>query len=144
MPEICRHLRYVSPCQENVRKEEYPTKVDLSTNAFHTSHEPLFQLLLDGARLSVGIVFVAWRQDARGSGTRKKVHKIHDSVFVNVSGLQDSRGRQVLLLCSTRGNIGRSDAEISPLVLVKQTAENRRRVEVWPVKFVNLYRARNI
>jgi hypothetical protein len=53
---------------------------------------------------------------------------------VDVSGLEDVRGGEILLLRS-EGLVGRrGDAEVATFVLVKQPAEDRGRVEVWPLR----------
>ena len=51
---------------------------------------------------------------------------------MDVSSLKDVRGRQVLLLCGKGGIFVRRDAEPSTFILIKESAENRRGIKVWP------------
>jgi hypothetical protein len=64
--------------------------------------------------------------------TREEVHQVNNTLFVDVSGLQDIRGGEVLLLRRKGLLCRRTDAEVAALVLVEQTAEDRGRVEVRP------------
>lgn len=139
MQERCRHLQGVSHAHGKcccVRSGN--TEVKLSTDAFDSSHEPFLQLFLDCARLSVRVVLVSRRQDARCPGTGKEIDEVYNAILMDIPRLQDCRRRQVLLLCGARGDVRRSDAEISTLVFVEKTAEDGGRIKVRPEKCVNL------
>jgi hypothetical protein len=53
---------------------------------------------------------------------------------VDVPGLQNIRGGEVLLLRGVGFLSWRRDAEVATFILVKETAEDRRRIEVGPRK----------
>lgn len=73
---------------------------------------------------------------------RKEVDQVNNAIFMYVSSLQDVGGRKVLLFSSVGDIFWRGDAEITTFVLVKESAEDGRRVEVWPGKLlVNCTRA---
>jgi hypothetical protein len=51
--------------------------------------------------------------------TREEVYQVNNALFVDIPGLQDIRGREVLLLCRESLFCRRTDAEVSTLVLVE-------------------------
>ena len=70
----------------------------------------------------------------RALWAREEVYQINNAFFVDVPGLQDVRRGEVLLLRRVGFVCRRRDAEIAAFVLVKQTAEERGRIEVRPGK----------
>jgi hypothetical protein len=51
--------------------------------------------------------------------TREEVYQVNNAFFVDVPGLQDVRGREVLLLSRESLVCRRTDAEVSTFVLVE-------------------------
>jgi hypothetical protein len=54
---------------------------------------------------------------------REEVYQVNNTFFVDVAGLQDIRGREVLLLGGVRFLSWRTYAEVTAFVLIEQTAE---------------------
>jgi hypothetical protein len=54
---------------------------------------------------------------------------------MNVAGLQDVAGWEILLLRGASNTVRGGDAEVATLILVEQPAEDRRRVEIRPGVF---------
>ena len=51
--------------------------------------------------------------------TREEVYQVNNALLVDVPGLQDVRGREVLLLSRESLGCRRADAEVSTFILVE-------------------------
>jgi hypothetical protein len=105
-----------------------------STNTLYTSYNPFLQLFLDIYGLAIGVLLVPFGHDLCTLGPGKEVHNVNDTIFVNVPCLQNARRGEILLLRSAGELIGWRNTEIAPLVLIKETAEDGRRVKVRPAR----------
>lgn len=66
------------------------TKRQGSSDTFYSSNEPLLEFLLHACRLTIGTLFVFFGGDYCGLGPREEVDQIHNTVLMNVSGLQNA------------------------------------------------------
>jgi hypothetical protein len=96
-----------------------------STDTLHAANQPAFEFLLDESHLTVGALFGPFGEHFGALGTGKEVNNIYNTVLVDVAGLQDVGGGQVLLLRGAIEMSGRLDSEVTPFVFVEETAENR-------------------
>lgn len=81
----------------NSRQVAQPTKLQTAADTLDATDEPFLQLLLDLGRLTERALASALRYDGGSLGAREKVHNVDDAVIVDVSGLQDIGGWEVLL-----------------------------------------------
>lgn len=61
-----------------------------TTDTFDSPDKPFLQLLLNLCGLTVGILLVALGQDLGTLWPRKEVDQVHDTLLVDVAGLQDA------------------------------------------------------
>jgi hypothetical protein len=90
---------------------------------------------LDSNGLAKGALlggFGGFRHNVRAPRAREEVYQVNDAFFVDVPGLQDVRGGEVLLLRRVGLVCRRRDTEVAAFVLVQQTAEDGGRIEVRP------------
>ena len=69
-------------------------------------------------------MFVSW--------AREEVHEVNSPLLGYISSLKNIGRWEVLLLGCACRVMGRSDAEISALVFVKESGEDGGRVVIWP------------
>jgi hypothetical protein len=62
----------------------------------------------------------------------KEVNKINHSFILDIAGLENVRGWEVLLLCGVGAIFRGADGEVSSLFGIKKAAKDGWRVEVWP------------
>ena len=119
---ICEETRQLYSCNGCWNH----TQVNLASDAFHSPDQPLLQLILNSDSLTEGALFCglgSFRNNMCALRAREEIYQVHNPFFVDVSCLQDIRGREVLLLCGVGFLCRRTDAEVATLVLVEQTAE---------------------
>ena len=128
---ICEGTRQLYSCNGGYSH----TQVHLAPDAFHSADQPLLQFILDSNSLAEGALFCGlrgFRNDVGDLRAGKEVHQVHNPFFVDVTGLEDIRGRQILLLRGVGFFCRRADAEVATLVLVEQTAEYGGRIKIRP------------
>ena len=98
------------------------TQVHLASDAFHSPDQPLLQLVLHSNGFTEGALFCSLGSFCNHVSTLwagEEVHQVHNPFFVDVSGLQDVRGREVLLLRGIGFLCRRTDTEVATFVFVE-------------------------
>lgn len=106
--------------------------METTPDALDTTDQPLLELLLDTRHLPVGALFGPLEDDLGVLWPGEEIDNIDDSIFVDVACLQDVGRREILLLGGAAEMVSRVDVEVTPLVLVQETAEDGGRVELGP------------
>ena len=112
-------------------REDFDVDISSTSDAFNSTDQPLLE---SATRIGVGALSDSRTEPLRFEWTREEVCKSQDAIVMQISGLKNVVARQVLLFSGNLEAWGRTNIEVSALVLVQHATEDRWRVKVRPVK----------
>lgn len=111
------------------------THVNFSSNTFHSSYHPFLQFVLYTDSLAIWGMLWPSRYHIAIIWPRKEIENSCNSIIMNVACLENIRRGKILLFRGICSSGRRGNAPITAFVLIEESAEYRRRVEIGPVRY---------